>query len=204
MHTVQKCKELNELLSSASRVSIYVHESRICTSCIRWGQSFSTFWYFVPGNALLWGPSHVCRMVNSIPTFYLVVQLVRIHLQCRRPQFDSWAGKFPWWRDRPPTPVFLGFSGGSDGKESTCNAGDVGSVPGLGRSPGEGHGDPLQYSCLENPMDGGAWRAAVHGVKKSRAWLKRRSTAFCPLDARGTQSPPRSPSSDNHRRLWRA
>ena len=60
------------------------------------------------------------------------------------------------------------FPGGSDGKESTCNAGDLGSVPGLGRSPGEGHGNPLQYSCLENPMDRGACRAAVHRVKKSR------------------------------------
>ena len=50
-----------------------------------------------------------------------------------------------------------GFSGGSDGKASVCNAGDPGSIPGLGRSPGEGNGSPPQYSCLENPMDGGAW-----------------------------------------------
>ena len=54
-----------------------------------------------------------------------------------------------------------GFPGGSDGKESACNAGDPGSVPGLERSPGEGHGNPLQYLCLENPMDRGAWRATV-------------------------------------------
>ena len=47
--------------------------------------------------------------------------------------------------------------GGSDGKASVCNAGDLGSIPGLGRSPGDGNGSPLQYSCLENPMDGGAW-----------------------------------------------
>ena len=53
----------------------------------------------------------------------------------------------------------LGFPGGSDGKESTCNAGDLGSIPGLGRSPGGGHGNPLQYSCLENPMDRAAWWA---------------------------------------------
>ena len=57
-----------------------------------------------------------------------------------------------------PTPLFMGFSGGSDGKESTRNTGDLGSIPGLGRSPGGGHGHPLQYSCLENPMDRGAWR----------------------------------------------
>ena len=71
-----------------------------------------------------------------------------------------------------------GFPGGSASKESACNAGNPGSIPGLGRSPGsipelgrspgEGIGYPLQYPCLENPMDGGAWEAAVHGV--SRSW----------------------------------
>ena len=53
----------------------------------------------------------------------------------------------------------LSFPGGSDGKDSTCNAGDLSSIPGLGRSPGGGHGNPLQCSCLENPMDRGAWQA---------------------------------------------
>ena len=61
----------------------------------------------------------------------------------------------------------MGFSGSSDGKESACSAGDQGPIPGLGRSPGEGNGNPLQYSCLENSMDGGAWQAAAHGVAKS-------------------------------------
>ena len=61
----------------------------------------------------------------------------------------------------------MDFPGGSDGKASVYNAGDPGSIPGMGRSPGEGNGTPLQYSCLENPMDGGAWEAAVHGVAKS-------------------------------------
>ena len=56
---------------------------------------------------------------------------------------------------------------GSDGKESPCNAGDLGSIPGWRRSPGEGNGNPLQYSCLGNPMDRGAWRATVHGVAES-------------------------------------
>ena len=64
---------------------------------------------------------------------------------------DSWVRKIPWRRDRLPPPIFLGFSGGSDGKESACNAGDLGLIPGLGRSPGGGHGNLLQYSCLENP-----------------------------------------------------
>ena len=61
-----------------------------------------------------------------------------------------------------------GFPGGSVGKESACNAGDLGLIPGLGRFPGEGKGYPLQYSCLENPMDRGAWWATVHGVSKSQ------------------------------------
>ena len=65
----------------------------------------------------------------------------------------------------------LHFPGGSDGEESACNAGDLGSIPGLGRSPGEGNGNPLQYSCLENSMNGGTWRATVHGVTKSRTRL---------------------------------
>ena len=60
---------------------------------------------------------------------------------------------------------------GSDGKESTCNIGDLGSVPGLRRYPGEGHGNPLQYSCLKNSMDGGAWQATDHGVRKSQTRL---------------------------------
>ena len=65
----------------------------------------------------------------------------------------------------------LGFPGGSDGKEFACNAGAPGWIPGLGRFPGEGSDNPLQYSSLENAMDGGAWRAAVHGVAKSRTRL---------------------------------
>ena len=62
--------------------------------------------------------------------------------------------------------MFLCFPGGSDGKESACNARDLASIPGLGRSPGEGNGYPLQYSCLDNPMDRGAWRLTVHRVTK--------------------------------------
>ena len=61
----------------------------------------------------------------------------------------------------------MGFSGGSDGKESAHNEGDPGLIRGSGRSPGEGNGYPLQYSCLENPMDRGAWQDTVHGITKS-------------------------------------
>ena len=61
----------------------------------------------------------------------------------------------------------MGFPGGSDGKESACSAGDLGLIPGLGRSPGEGKGYPLQYACLENSMGRGAWLATAHGIVKS-------------------------------------
>ena len=115
--------------------------------------------------------------------------------------FNPQVGKIPWRRERLPTSVFwprefhrlyspwgpkefsdtteqlsltlLDFPGGSAGKESTCNAGDLGSIPGLGRSPGERKGNPLQYSCLGSPMDGGAWWATVQGVSKS--WTRLRN-----------------------------
>ena len=61
-----------------------------------------------------------------------------------------------------------GFPGGSEVKASACNAEDLSPIPGSGRSPAEGNGNPLQYSCLENPMDGGPWWATVHGVAKSQ------------------------------------
>ena len=63
----------------------------------------------------------------------------------------------------------MGFPDDSDGKESACNAGDPGLIPELGRYPGKGNGKPLQYPCLENSMDRGAWCATVHGVAKS--WM---------------------------------
>ena len=65
-----------------------------------------------------------------------------------------------------------GFPGGSDSQESACNVGDLDSIPGLGRSPGEENSYPLQYSDLENSKDTGAWQATVHGVAKSWTWLK--------------------------------
>ena len=72
-----------------------------------------------------------------------------------------------------------GFPGGSDVKASASKAGDLGSIPESGRSPGEGNGNPLQDSCLENPMDGGAWWAIVHGVAKSRTRLSDFTFTFC-------------------------
>ena len=95
-------------------------------------------------------------------------------MQCRRLWFNSWVRKILWRRDRLPTPVLLGLPCGSTGKESACNAGDLGSIPGVGRSPGEGKGYPLQYSGLENSVD-----CIVNGVAKS--WT-RLNDFHCTLD----------------------
>ena len=78
------------------------------------------------------------------------------------------------------TENYQGFPGGSEGKVSACNAGDLGSIPGSGRSPGEGNGSPLQYSCLENPMDRGAWWATVYWVAKS--WTRLSDFTFTKLE----------------------
>ena len=75
---------------------------------------------------------------------------------------------------------FRGFPGGSEVKASASNAGDLGSIPGSGRSPGEGTGNPLQYSCLENPMEGGVWWAPVHGATKSQTRLSDLTLTFLP------------------------
>ena len=95
-------------------------------------------------------------LTKGVPVAQLVKNLGR------RPWFNSWVRKIRWRRDSIPTPVFLGFSSGSAGKETACNAGDLG----VGKSPGEGNGYPLQYSGLENSVD-----CIVHGVAKSHTRL---------------------------------
>ena len=94
--------------------------------------------------------SHIPQLVKNPPTI----------------RFDSWISKIHWRRDRLPTPVYLGFPCGSAGKASACNAGDLGWIPGLGRSPEEGKVYPLQYSGLEKSVD-----CIVHGVTKSQTRL---------------------------------
>ena len=96
----------------------------------------------------------------------LVAQLVKNLPEIQETWFNSWVRKIHP-RDRLPTPLFLGFPGGSDGKESACNVRDLGSIPRLGSSPGEGNSYPLQYSGQENSMDRWAWWAAVHGISES-------------------------------------
>ena len=101
----------------------------------------------------------------------LVAQLVKDRFQCRRLWFDFRVGRISWRMDRLRTPVFLGFPGGSDDKESACSAADLGSIPGLGRSSGGGHGKHSSFLAWRIPMDRGAWRATVNGVAKSWTWL---------------------------------
>ena len=91
-----------------------------------------------------------------------IAQLVKNLSAMQETRFDSRVRKICWRRDRPPTPVSLGFPCGSAGKEFACKVGDLGSILGLGRSPGEGKGYPLQYSGLENSMD-----SRAHGVANS-------------------------------------
>ena len=92
--------------------------------------------------------THMCRGVSGWP--------VQNH--------KTWLSQLSFGDNKA---IPLGFSGSSDGKEFACNVGDLGSIPGLGRSSGEGNGYPPQYSCLENPMDRGAWWVIVHGVAES-------------------------------------
>ena len=96
--------------------------------------SVSTYRHFIKSNGYSWTS--------------LIAQLVK-NLQFRRHRFDAWVRMISWRRDRLPIPVFLGFPGGSAGKESARSAGDLGLIPGLGRSPGEGS-YPLQYSGLDS------------------------------------------------------
>ena len=88
-------------------------------------------------------PFQICRVFSNVPCFIFSL-VVSLATKCIN--------------------IISGFPGGSGSKESACNAGDQGSISGLGRSPGEGNGNPLQYSCLENSMDRGAWWATVYGV----------------------------------------
>ena len=110
----------------------------------------------------------------------------------RRPQFDSWVGKIHWRRDRLPIPVFLGFPCGSAGKQSTCNAGDLGSIPGLGRSTGERNSYLLQYSGLENFVDCIVQFSSVQSLSRVRLfatlWIAARQAS---LSITNSWSPPK-------------
>ena len=110
------------------------------------------------------GPSLITVLCFSSSTLRMMLLPGRTLTQIKE---TASVGKTPWRRNRLSTPLFLGFPGGSDGTESTCNAGDLGSIPGLERSPGGGKGYPLQHSGLENPHGQWSLWAAVHGVAES-------------------------------------
>ena len=112
-----------------------------------------------------WVYTGIAIRENRLPSW---LSWQRSRLWHRRPWFDSWVGKIRWRRDRLPTLVFLDFPCDSTDKEYACNVRDLGLIPGLGRSPGEGKDYPLQCSGLENSMD-----CIVHGVTKSWTWLSK-------------------------------
>ena len=111
--------------------------------------------------------SHLGKLTDSVEIHNVFFLLPRDEGQSRYTCIHSYI-VIPKYLNQPRRPPIgkwmhkMGFPGGSEDKASACNAGDLGSIPGLGRSPGEGNGKPLQYSCLENPMDRGAWWAIVH------------------------------------------
>ena len=122
----------------------------------------------------------------SLPKVYCFILWIHFALWLRAWRlvmahgWDLWRLSAFWdllWTVILVQPVSLGFPGGSDGKESTCNSGNPGSIPGLGRSPGEGNGSPLQYSRLENSMDRGTWWATRdHKELDTTEWLTRHFT----------------------------
>ena len=110
---------------------------------------------------------HVCSVTSDSATPWTVAHPTPLSMELSRQEYwrrfsFSISGDF----------LKTGLPGGSEGKASSCSAGDLGLIPGSGRSPGVGNGNPLQYSCLENPMDGEAWWATVHVVTKSWTWLR--------------------------------
>ena len=133
----------------------------------------------VPLKSLSWFPiaSVTRQFVIQIGIPLRVKELWLITL--RQQDYPGWMEKYghsTHWHKRSMMLfffflIFLDFPGGSEVKVSACNPGNLGLIPGSGRSPGEGNGNPLQYSCLENPMDRGVWEVTVHGVTKSWTWL---------------------------------
>ena len=115
-----------------------------------------------------WGQKE-SDMTEHMPCF------IYLHMDYLMSHFSYWPSTSPerssGWSSLQCPSYNLKFPGGLHGKESACNAGDLGLIPRSGRSPGEGNGDPLQYSCLENAMDRGAWWVTVHGVTKSQIRL---------------------------------
>ena len=138
----------------------------------------SVIWYLIV--ILICVSPIICAIVHLSMCLPLhMIYSSWLHCACRPAAFPQTGGHSPchvipsssgpgWVGYTVTSLVLWGLPGGSDSKESACNAGDLGSIPGLGRSPGGGCGKPLQYYCLDNPMHRGAWWATVHGVTKTR------------------------------------
>ena len=122
------------LLHHTDTMFCFVYKSKLCRD-LGWSKS-------APGS---------CYIQVRLALLHFIAQLVKNPPAMQETGFHSWVGKNPWRKHRLSTPVFLGLPGGSHCKESACNAGDLGSIPGWGRSPGGEHGNSPQYSRLENP-----------------------------------------------------
>ena len=119
----------------------------------------------------------LCLLVHLYYWASLVAQLIKNPSAIQENLVQFLSQKFPWRRDRLPTLVPLGLPGDSDGKESACNSGHLGSIPGLGRSPGGEHGHPLQYSYLENPHEERSLAGYSPWGRKESGTTERLSTA---------------------------
>ena len=155
--------------------------------CLRWGRPWFNPWVGkIPEELNGWPLQYSCLenpmdvgawwatvhgVVESDTTKQITLELLSFILFIVFPKvFNTmWCGFY----------TMICFHCGSDGKASACNVGDPGSIPGSGRSPGEGNGNPLQYSCLENSMDRGAWWPTVHGVTKSQTRLLLHTHSHC-------------------------
>ena len=147
------CYPLRLLPSIFPSIKVFSNKSALCT---RWPKYWSFSFSISPSNEY----SGLISFRIDWFTLLEVQGLSRV--------FSS---TIIWKHQLFGTQPSLGFPGGSDGKESACSAGDPSSIPGSGRAPGEGNGNSLQYSCLENRMDGGTWQATVNEVTKSWTWL---------------------------------
>ena len=156
-------------VSHCSELQLQDVEELVDVICFRptdfqcWACWFSFLHDWIPYHSIF----YICKYLYFSDWASLVAQLVKNSSAIQETPVWLLGQQTSWRRDRLLTPVFLGFPGGSGGKESACNVGDLGLIPGLGRSPGEWNGYPLQYSCLENSTDRGAWQTTVHGVPKN-------------------------------------
>ena len=132
-------------------------------------------------SVLLWISSYHCVFVCFLPLIFFVVSRILPFAEC---DINGIIYSLLCWASSIQYSASGSFPGGKLVKNPPANVRDLGSIPGLGRSPGGGHSNPFQYSCLENPMDRGAWRAKIQSVTKSWIWLKQLGKPACILRLR--------------------